>query len=57
MHAFALTYEVVGSGAGIAREVVTATSEFSARRFIEATSSGQAARIHSTRRLSSTRAG
>ena len=52
MTTYELTYEVVGSGAGVVKEVVTAASEFNARRLVEAKFKGQTVRITSARRLS-----
>ena len=51
MHEYELTYEVVGSGAGLVKETVTAASEFNARRLIEAKFRGQTVRIHNAHRL------
>jgi hypothetical protein len=45
MKQFEVRFEVVGSGAGIVSEVVTASSDYSARRLIEAKFSGQQVRI------------
>lgn len=49
MREYELTYEVVGSGAGIVKEVVAAASEYNARNLVRAKFSGQTVRIHSAR--------
>ena len=51
MHQFEVSYEVVGSGAGVVREVVTAASEYNARRLIEAKFGGMEVRIWSASRV------
>ena len=47
MRTYEVTYEVVGSGAGMVKETVTAASDYNARRLVEAKYSGQTVRIHS----------
>ena len=51
MYTYEITYEVVGSGAGLVTETIQASSEFSARRLIEAKYSGQTVRILNGRRV------
>lgn len=45
MHEYEVTYEVVSSGAGIVKETVCASSDFSARRLVESKFAGQQVRI------------
>jgi hypothetical protein len=45
MREYEVTYQVVNSGAGIVKEVVTAASDYNARRLIEAKFAGQEVRI------------
>ena len=47
MKTFEVSYEVVGSGAGMIKETVTAASDYNARRLVEAKFSGQEVRIYS----------
>ncbi|MFC1451900.1 hypothetical protein ACFLSJ_00985 [Verrucomicrobiota bacterium] len=47
MKTYEVNYEVVGSGAGMVREVVTAASDYNARRLVESKFQGQTVRIHS----------
>ncbi len=51
MHEFELSYEVVGSGGGMVKEVITAASEFNARNLLYAKYRGQTVRIHSARQI------
>lgn len=51
MQSYEVRYEVVGSGAGIVSEVVTAASEYNARRLVEAKYQGQAVRILNVSRI------
>ncbi len=51
MREYELTYEVVGSGAGVVTEVVTAASEYNARNLIYAKFRGQVVRISGARLL------
>lgn len=45
MKEFEVRYVVVGSGAGVVSEVVTAASDYNARRLVEAKYAGQEVRI------------
>ena len=51
MNEYELTYEVVGSGSGMVKEVVTAGSEYNARNLIYAKYRGQTVRITSARQV------
>lgn len=45
MRTYEVAYEVVGSGAGMVKECVQASSQYSARRLVEAKFSGSTVRI------------
>ena len=47
MRQYEVSSEVVGAGTGIIHEVVTAASDYNARRLVEAKFSGQTVRIYS----------
>lgn len=49
MREYELTYEVVGSGSGLVKEIVTAASEFNARNLVYAKFRGQVVRITNAR--------
>ncbi len=49
MSSYEITYEVVNSGGGIVKEVVTAASEYNARNLIYAKFRGQVVRITGAR--------
>jgi len=51
MRSYEVCYEVVGAGAGVVREVVTAASDFNARRLIEAKYQGLTVRIYNVSTL------
>lgn len=51
MHEYELTYEVVGSGSGMVKEIITAASEFNARNVVYAKYQGQTVRIHGARQI------
>jgi hypothetical protein len=48
MRQYEVTYTVEGSGAGVVKEVVTAASDYNARRLIEAKYAGQTVRIYNS---------
>ena len=52
MHTYEITYEVVGSGAGMIKEVVTAASDYNARNLIYAKFQGLTVRIYGSRQVS-----
>lgn len=51
MHQYEITYEVVGSGAGMVKEVITAASDMNARNLVYAKFQGQTVRIIGSRQL------
>ena len=51
MHTYEITYTVMGSGAGIICETITASSEYSARRIVEAKFRGMAVQIVGARQV------
>ncbi len=51
MRSFEVCYEVVGAGAGVVSEVVTAASDYNARRLVEAKYQSQTVRIYSVSSL------
>ncbi len=51
MNTYEITFEVVGSGAGMVKQVVTAASDYNARRLVEAQYHGQTVRIWNVRRV------
>ena len=51
MRQYEITYQVVGSGAGMVTEVVTAASDFNARNLIYAKFHGQTVQIIGSRLL------
>ena len=51
MRQYEVRYEVVGSGSGVVTEVVTAGSDYNARRLIYAKFAGQTVRIISSRQV------
>ena len=52
MRQYEITYEVVGSGSGIVREIVTAASDMNARNLIYAKFRGMVVRIIGSRLIS-----
>jgi hypothetical protein len=47
MREYEVSYEVVGAGTGVIHEIVTAASDYNARRLVEARFAGQTVRIYS----------
>ncbi len=51
MHQYEISYEVVGSGSGTVKEVVTAASDYNARNLIYAKFKGQTVRIYGSHQV------
>ena len=51
MRQYEITYQVVGSGAGMVTEVVTAASDFNARNLIYSRFKGQTVQITGSRQV------